>query len=349
LWANGRWLVSEADPAGGGAEEACLRGESLVYAFAKSETVEKCVADNFADVLKALAEQLPNVTRDATLIDYPWDLVRHNPAQIVADIKAFDKSGIEGNMSEHAAVWGDRALVYLAPTAEVHPFVCLDTSGGPIFIDDRAAVHPHTRISGPCYVGRDSLVVGGKIRAGTSIGPVCRVGGEVEESIIHGYSNKQHDGFLGHAYVCEWVNLGADTSNSDLKNDYSHVSVAMPYGHVDTGMTKVGSFIGDHTKTSIGTLFNTGCYVGVFSNVVGAGAIQPKFIPSFIRLIEKRAYRAPLDELIGTAKTVMGRRGVTLTSEHIALFKYAIEVTRDARQKMLAKARREILAKHRTR
>jgi len=158
-----------------------------------------------------------------------------------------------------------------------------------------------------------------------------------------------HDGFLGQAYVAEWVNLGAGTINSDLKNDYSPVTVVTPDGPVNTGQTKVGSFIGDHTKTSIGTLFNTGAYVGVFCNVVGAGAIQPKFIPSFVRLFGGRAFKTPLDELVETARIVMQRRNFTLGGEYLALFKYAMEVTRDGRQKMLAKARREILTKHKRR
>ena len=144
--------------------------------------------------------------------------------------------------------------------------VVIDAEHGPVYIDEGAEIHPFTRIEGPCYVGKKSILLGAKCREGNSIGPMCRVGGEVEESIIHGYSNKYHDGFLGHAYVGEWVNLGALTTNSDLKNDYSSVSVMLD-GHtpIDTGSTKVGSLIGDHTKTSIGTLLNTGAYVGAMA------------------------------------------------------------------------------------
>ena len=116
---------------------------------------------------------------------------------------------------------------------------------------------------------------------------MCRVGGEVEESIIHGYSNKYHDGFLGHAYVGEWVNLGALTTNSDLKNDYSSVSVVLDgKTPVSTGSTKVGALIGDHTKTSIGTLLNTGAYVGAMALIATNGKLLPKFIPSFAWFLE---------------------------------------------------------------
>ena len=105
--------------------------------------------------------------------------------------------------------------------------VVIDAEHGPIYIDEGAEIHPFTRIEGPCYIGRNSILLGAKCREGNSIGPMCRVGGEVEESIIQGYSNKYHDGFLGHAYVGQWVNLGALTTNSDLKNDYSEVKVVL--------------------------------------------------------------------------------------------------------------------------
>ena len=113
---------------------------------------------------------------------------------------------------------------------------------------------------------------GGKIRAGTTLGPDCRIGGEVEASIVQGHSNKYHDGFLGHAYVGEWVNLGAGTQNSDLRNDYGEVTVTVNGRLVRTGQTKVGCFLGDHTKTGLGTLLNTGTSVGVFCNLLPRAA-----------------------------------------------------------------------------
>ena len=127
-------------------------------------------------------------------------------------------------VEEPNAIRGSQKDVYVAPGAVVHPMVVIDAEHGPVYLDEGVEVHPFTRIEGPCYVGKKSILLGTKCREGNSIGPMCRVGGEVEESIIHGYSNKYHDGFLGHAYVGEWVNLGALTTNSDLKNDYSSVT-----------------------------------------------------------------------------------------------------------------------------
>ena len=158
---------------------------------------------------------------------------------------------------------------------------------------------------------------------------MCRVGGEVEESIIHGYSNKYHDGFLGHGYVGEWVNLGALTTNSDLKNDYSNVSVMLDGKHsIDTGSTKVGSLIGDHTKTSIGTLFNTGSYVGAMALIMATGKPLPKFIPSFAWFLEgvvtKGFGRRSLYE---TARIAMGRRGCRWTQAEEAMWDAIFELT----------------------
>src|SRR5439155_2723037 len=127
-----------------------------------------------------------------------------------------------------------------------------------------------TRMEGTCYIGPGTQVMGAKVRGGTSLGTQCRVGGEVEASVVLGYSNKYHDGFLGHAYVGEWVNLGAGTSNSDLRNDYGEVTVAVRGERVRTGRNKVGCFLGDHAKSGLGALLNTGTTAGAFSNLLPA-------------------------------------------------------------------------------
>ncbi len=181
-----------------------------------------------------------------------------NAAELAADFASAGRSGIEGKVEEPSAIRGNRKNVYIAPGAVVHPMVVIDAERGPVYLDEGVEVQPFTRIEGPCYIGLGSILLGCKCRAGNSIGPMCRLGGEVEGSIIQGYSNKYHDGFLGHAYVGQWVNLGALTTNSDLRNDYANVSVVLDgRTPVNTGSTKVGSLIGDHAKTSIGTLLNT--------------------------------------------------------------------------------------------
>ena len=181
-------------------------------------------------------------------------------------------------------------------------------------IDREAVVSAFTRLEGPCYVGPRTHVLGAKIRGGTTLGPNCRVGGEVEASILHGHSNKYHDGFLGHSYVGEWVNLGAGTQNSDLRNDYGEVNVVVDGQLVRTGQSKVGCFIGDHTKTAIGSLFNTGSSIGVMCLILPDGELLPKHVPSFSRIWHGELIEGlPLEQGLATARAALERRNMEQT------------------------------------
>jgi UDP-N-acetylglucosamine diphosphorylase/glucosamine-1-phosphate N-acetyltransferase len=289
------------------------------------------------------AQGLKTETVKVPLMNYLWDLINANPAQIEADFAATGRTGIHGTVHESSVVYGPKERVYVAEGAEVQPFVCMDTRHGPVVLDAGVEVHPYTRIEGPCYVGPKSILLGAKVREGCTIGPMCRVGGEVEESIIHGYSNKYHDGFLGHAYVGEWINLGALTTNSDLKNDYGTVSIMMDGKPVDSGSTKVGSFFGDHVKTSIGTLLNTGTIVGTMAVAVATGAPLPKYITPFAWFLNGVVTRGfGLDGLIDTARIAMSRRKVTMTPAYEAMLRRLYELTADERSVYVAKGRRQM-------
>ena len=179
-------------------------------------------------------------------------------------------------------------------------------------------------------------MLGAKVRAGTTLGPRCRIGGELEASIVQGYSNKYHDGFLGHAYLGEWVNLGAGTSNSDLRNDYGEVTVTVNGRAVDTGLTKVGCFLGDHTKTGLGTLLNTGTSAGAFCNLLPSGGLLPKSLPSFTSWWNGTLRENDdVPRLLKTAATAMARRGVTLTPAHAQLYRALWEQTALERRRAL--------------
>src|SRR5262249_46266615 len=160
-----------------------------------------------------------------------------------------------------------------------------DTTNGPITVGAGAWVQPFTRLEGPCYIGPKTQLFRANLRGGVTLGPNCRIGGEVEASIGHGHTNKYHEGFLGHAYVGEWVNLGAITSNSDLRNDYAEVAVPLQGDPIATGQAKVGCFLGDHTRTGLGSMLNTGTSVGVMCNVLPAGPLLPKHVPSFAAVL----------------------------------------------------------------
>src|SRR5271157_1668853 len=275
------------------------------------EDLAKVNADSLDALLAWARENLPLASdSDISTWNYIWEFILANPQELTEDFHASGRSGIEGQVEEPSAIRGNRGDIFVGRGAKVHPMVLLDAEHGPIYIDEGAEIQPFTRIEGPCYIGRKSVLLGANCREGNSIGPMCRIGGEVEESIIQGYSNKYHDGFLGHAYVGEWVNLGALTTNSDLKNDYSTVSMVLDgRTPVSTGSTKVGSVIGDHAKTSVGTLLNTGSYVGAMAVLVATGKPLPKFIPSFAWYIDGAVGKGfGKSQLYATAKIAMGRR-----------------------------------------
>jgi UDP-N-acetylglucosamine diphosphorylase/glucosamine-1-phosphate N-acetyltransferase len=318
---------------------------NILYARITKADLAKLAKDEIGRFMSSAKAKLPNVTTELPTWRYLWDLVLANAEQITADFATAGRNGVEGMVEEPSAVRGNKKDVYIAKGVKVHPMVVIDAEHGPVYIDEGVEIHPFSRIEGPCYIGKDSVLLGAKCREGNSIGPACRVGGEVEESIIHGYSNKYHDGFLGHAYVGEWVNLGALTTNSDLKNDYSNVSVMLDGRRsINTGSTKVGSLIGDHVKTSIGTLLNTGSYVGAMAIIMAMGKPLPKFIPSFAWFLEGIVTKGfGKGQLYETAKVAMGRRGCRWTEAEQDMWDAVFEMTAPMRDKAIKKGRREML------
>jgi UDP-N-acetylglucosamine diphosphorylase/glucosamine-1-phosphate N-acetyltransferase len=243
----------------------------------------------------------------ATMLGRPWDLVAENAACIAEDI---DTLWGEADDAPHVVRIGDGA-VSLAEGAEIEPGVHVDTRGGPVRLAEGARVEGPARLTGPLFVGRGSRVLGGHVGT-SSIGPVCIVRGELADSVLLGFVNKAHDGYIGHALLGRWVNLGAFTTNSDLKNNYRPVHVWTPDGDLDTGRLKVGCFIGDHVKTGIGTVLNTGTVIGAGSNVFG-GLMPPVVVPPFSWGSGPDLRDHNLDKFLATAERAMGRRDQKLT------------------------------------
>jgi UDP-N-acetylglucosamine diphosphorylase / glucose-1-phosphate thymidylyltransferase / UDP-N-acetylgalactosamine diphosphorylase / glucosamine-1-phosphate N-acetyltransferase / galactosamine-1-phosphate N-acetyltransferase len=308
-------------------------GEVLYVRLAKADS-GKVKADSLDALLGSAKAVLPHAAEPVAKWNYAWELVLANPAQITADFQAGGRSGIEGAVEEPRAMRGSLKNIYIAPGAKIHPFAVLDAERGPIYLDEGVEVRPFTRIEGPCYVGPNSILLGCNCRKGNSIGPMCRVGGEIEGSILQGYSNKYHDGFLGLAYVGQWVNLGAMTTNSDLKNDYSNVTVVLDGKRsTSTGSTKFGSLIGDHVKTSIGTLLTTGAYIGVMSMIVTDGKPIPKFIPSFTWYRNGLMSEGPgRQKFFETAKTAKFRRNCQWTEAEKKMWEETHQLTTHERR-----------------
>jgi UDP-N-acetylglucosamine diphosphorylase/glucosamine-1-phosphate N-acetyltransferase len=270
----------------------------------------------------------------------PWDLVARNAEHLVADFAVEGRAGLGDRDPSKIALVGPADRLSIHETARIDPYTVFDTTNGPITVSAGAWVQPFTRIEGPSYVGRDTHLFRANLRGGVTIGPTCRIGGEVEASIVHGFSNKYHEGFLGHAYVGEWVNLGAITSNSDLRNDYGEVYVPLGGDPVATGQAKVGCFVGDHTRTGLGSMLNTGTALGVMCNVLPAGPLLPKHVPSFAAVLYGRvAPGFPLEQMFATARVVMGRRGRSFGEVEEQLYRDLYEQTRLERERAFQKAR----------
>ncbi len=271
---------------------------------------------------------------ETRLLTFPWDLIAVNGEQVVRDVPLLVEqeewfSAADRPPDHPSIVVSNPTQVFIHRDARLEPPLALDARDGPIVID-AARIEPFSFIQGPAFIGAGSLIASARIRGETSIGPVCRIGGEVEASIVQGYSNKHHDGFLGHSYLGEWVNIGAMTTNSDLKNTYGSIRMVIEgFGQIDSGILKLGCFLADHVKLGIGVHLNGGAVVGTGSNIFGVH-FAPKTIPPFTWGGEVfREYR--IQSMIEVARKVMARRKVNLSADQEEVLRAVFAMTRGDR------------------
>lgn len=288
-------------------------GETVVAAYFPARStpspmeIAKGGVPDFTRLPASGREEVP-----AVVLSNFWDLVRLNPAEIVADRALLGRSLRRLNpKSFRGAHFIAGEGIYAGARTVIKPGVVIDAEKGPVMLGAGVTVMPNAVLIGPCAIGDGSTVkAGAKIYGGTSIGAHCKVGGEVEASVMLPFSNKQHEGFLGHSYLGSWVNLGADTNTSDLKNTYGPVAIVRGGRKVDTGMQFLGLTMGDHSKSGINVMFDTGTVVGVCANVFGAG-IPPKEVPSFSWGGAGTITTYDPARGFEVMKIVMARRGVT--------------------------------------
>jgi len=274
------------------------------------------------DRLAAPPAQWPRIPVDGALLDSVWRLMACNGDRIAADADRFpDDEPPPGahRIGEHRISVGEGV--------QVEPGVVLDASVGPILLDANVHLRAFSRIAGPAYVGPESIVLGGSLER-SSAGPGCKLGGEIAASVLLGFANKVHHGFLGHSVVGRWANLGAATTNSNLKNTYGPVRFQAGGEVCETGLTKAGCLLGDHVRTGIGTLLDTGTVVGAGSNVFG-GVMPPKWVPPFSWGGSSAGNdEYDIDRFLATAAKVMARRGVALSEGMRRLYRRAFAATR---------------------
>ena len=264
--------------------------------------------DGFAAFLAGLG--LPRHPVDARLIAWPWQVVEWNP-EAIADDLARVRGAMRGDVHRLAAVY-EPERVTVEPGARVDAYAVLDAREGPIHVGADAVVRSHTMVVGPCAVGAGTHLLGGAVGRST-LGPGCRIAGEVDECVWQGWANKRHHGFVGHSVVGAWANLGALTTTSDLKNNYGTVRVHAARREVDSGLVKLGSLIGGGVKTGIGTLLPTGAEIGTGSHLFGGGRYAPKHLPAFSWWDGERLGEYQLENFLATARIAMRRRGTELS------------------------------------
>ncbi len=223
---------------------------------------------------------------DARLVARLWEFIDLLPETLTAEgNQVLERNGAQspdGRLRDRGVILKEAERIFCHASAEIKPGVVLNAEYGPIVIDENAVVSERALIRGPAYVGPYCEITPAARLDCSAFGPHSHIGGEVERSIVHSCSNKEHDGYLGYSYLGQWCNLAADTNTSTLKNDYSTSSLYnySIRGFEPTGQEYLGLFMGDHSKCGINTMFNPGSSVGVFCNLFGAG-YMPRFIPSF--------------------------------------------------------------------
>ncbi len=306
-----------------------------VYAWLYPSQLAVVAEEGLAAACRRWRKTLPQRPLGGVRLRYLWELVEHNPAEIARDARLLPDSlqPVEDHRAVHLAgvhCLGSPQMASIHPTATIEPGVVIDTRGGPVIIDAGAHIQAFSRLEGPCVIGAASIVYGAAIRAGTTIGPHCRIGGEVEQAVVVGFTNKYHQGFLGHSYVGEWVNLAAGTQTSDLRCDYACVSVPIAGQETATPCRKVGAFIGDHAKTGLAVSFDAGSVVEPFAQVLPTGSYAPRHVPAFCRVSPRGVkFLSDIERLLTTARIVMERRGQTLRPEAEQLYRQlAVEASR---------------------
>jgi UDP-N-acetylglucosamine diphosphorylase/glucosamine-1-phosphate N-acetyltransferase len=303
------------------------QGESLIK---KNVLIAyRISADDHKNVID-ISELKPIITEIEFLkIDNTWDIFSKNEEALKNDFELLTKGRKSARIGETNFIRGSSKDIFIEEGAEVE-FAFLNAEAGPIYIGKDAVVMEGSKIRGPFALCEHSqLKLDAKIYGATTIGPHCKVGGEIYNSVFFGYSNKAHDGFLGNAVIGEWVNIGADTNNSNLKNTYDHVKL-WSYADdrfVNTGLQFCGMIMGDHSKVGINSMFNTGTVVGVSCNLFGSG-FQRNFIPSFSWGGPLKMTTYDLEKSFDVAKAVMARRSIDFTNIDREILTYIYNLTR---------------------
>ncbi len=333
LFLNGRAILSlPISPEG--PEEIGIQDNTLVYARLKGENAKEMFPETFLtnDPIERLLKSTVSVVNTRIpIITYFWDLIKQNRTQIEKDFVLFVRDGnIFGKLYEGVYLINEEQI-FVGRDSRVKPGCVLDAGEGPIYIGQHVTIAPNATIEGPVSIGNHSVVQSNsRIRGGANIGESCKVGGEVINTIFHSHTNKQHDGFLGDSYVGSWVNMGADTVNSNLLNTYGDVKVEIEGNIINTKHTFLGMAMGEHTKTAINTTIMTGSVFGFACNII-TPSYPPKYLPSFTWYSSHDMMVYGLEKALHVAKITMKMRNIEMTTAEEQLFRTVFQLTEKER------------------
>jgi UDP-N-acetylglucosamine diphosphorylase/glucosamine-1-phosphate N-acetyltransferase len=323
IWINSRYLPTDSL-----IEEIRNLGENSV--IKKEETFVAAHTDPTLTVSWILGGEPDfdslspvNCQNDVRCISSLWDLFLMNEQEITADLARMDISPVSQNQVLPRAIFENSEQIFVHKNAVIEPGAVLLAVDGPVFIGKGAVIQAGAIIRGPAAICDDSTVkMSARICNGSTVGLACKVNGEINNSIIHSYSNKAHEGYLGNSLIGQWCNLGANTNVSNLKNNYNKIRIIdwQSLNKVETGQQFFGTVMGDHTKTAINTKLNTGTLCGVSCNIFTAD-FPPTYIPSFswVDPVGIQPYR--LDKALDTMQKMMARRNIPFTNEYASLMK----------------------------
>ena len=295
-------------------DTAFMKDDKLVAANLSSSDAARWISNG--GPLKSELESVKFKNIEVHQCNYLWDIIKFINQSIsddASELKPVDRL----DYPHTNLINPDKIFIN---SAKVMPNALINAEKGPVIIDNNAVIYGQTYIEGPAFIGTDTVIKPLTKIVGSVIGKKCKIGGEVESSVIQGYSNKVHDGHLGDSFLGEWVNLGAGTSNSNLKNNYSSVKISLNENLIDTNSLHIGCFIGDHVKTGIGTLINTGTIIGAASMISTYG-FPPVNLPPFSWYFNRKKERMDFDKFVSTAQKSKSRRNKNFTSAEKRLYK----------------------------
>ena len=315
LWISGSVIWTKEDIKSlSGENTTFINNDRLVAAKLSSSNASSWVSNGGPLESKPVNVELKNI--EVYQCNYLWDIIKFIGQSINDDTN--DLHHI--NPVDYSQTKLINPKKIFINNAKIMQGTLINAENGPVIIDNNASIYGQTYIEGPVYIGNETIISPLTKIKNSVIGSNCKIGGEIESSIIQGYSNKVHDGHLGDSFLGEWVNLGAGTSNSNLKNNYTPVKVRLNEKLIDTDSIHIGCFIGDHVKTAIGTLINTGTVIGAASMVSTYG-FPPKHIPPFSWYVNRKSEKMDFNKFVLTAQKVKKRRNMGFTPIQEELYK----------------------------